>query len=380
MRNIKRLLLLLFVPIIGFSLVMPLQAKTRISVTAFEDKTGGSHSCKHHSGYYWNKSLGSAFKEMLVTKLLESNRFDVLEREHIKKIYGSEHQLINAENTASAKKGQFKKAHYTLAAAVTEFQMCRGGLGGGLDIGRIFGVGKVKVGASSISASVAVDIRVIDVETGSILASIRAEGEKNDKSFNVDTLTKGLDFDLATFEQSPIGEATRMAINRAAEKLIKKIPERQDEKVAALTSTSRTPVKFVVCESLEIHRDCYAAKLLKKSPAGDKYYTISLADVDQKGWKKKSNIHKISTLKSKGYYTGERVVVSHKALDPSRNFYDFRTCGVIDNLNKENLVLDCGKGYITLKSELVFAFPKYREAQRRSVAQEPAVSFDSDFE
>jgi curli biogenesis system outer membrane secretion channel CsgG len=191
--------------------------KTRISVTAFTNKAS-SGAC--YREYWWSDVLGNAFREMLIDELTKTNQLEILEREHIKTIYSDEHELVNSKNAKKPKKGEFKVAQYTLIGAVSEFEYCAGGGGASVDVGRMVGFGSLRVGGKKSAAKVAVTIRVVDVETGEVVSSVRSVGNNSRTSFDVDAFFDQVDFDAGAFKNTPIGEAARIAIQKASQELM----------------------------------------------------------------------------------------------------------------------------------------------------------------
>lgn len=195
------------------------QAGIPISITKFTNKAGSSN-CRY--GWdWWERNLGSGFKEMLADELLKSDQIELFERETISEMYNSEHELVNSQEDTSIKRGKFKKAKYTFVGAVTEFEYCASEKKGSVNVGAIaglFGVPApdIDVGMKGASAKIAIDLRVIETETGRILKSVRAEGSVNDQKFALDTRFG----DFSSQENSPMGQAAREAISKAAKQAL----------------------------------------------------------------------------------------------------------------------------------------------------------------
>lgn len=191
------------------------EAATPVSVTRFENKAS-SPGCDK-DWWWWRDHLGSAFQEMLITTLNKSENVEVLERETIKEIFDGEHELINSEEDQSLARGKFRKARYTFVGSVSEYEYCASDMGGGVNIGVLAGWDlPVAVKMNRASAKVAVDIRVIDTVTGRIVKSVRAEGEASDTGMGVDLGVA----DFAAAKKTPVGQAARAAIEKAAKDLL----------------------------------------------------------------------------------------------------------------------------------------------------------------
>jgi curli biogenesis system outer membrane secretion channel CsgG len=199
------------------------EKKLPISVTQFTDKSEGSSRC-NYGWWYWHERMGTAFREMLINELVKDPRLQVLERETINDIYAGEHNLVNSDLDKHAlKKGAFKKAKFTIVGSVSEYEFCAESHGTGVDVGNIatlVGVpnpfGSVKVGASGASAKTVIDVRIINVETGEIIASIKKEGASEDKHFAIDSSI----FSHENENAQPLAQAAREAIRKAADEII----------------------------------------------------------------------------------------------------------------------------------------------------------------
>ncbi|MEW5767856.1 MAG: CsgG/HfaB family protein [bacterium] len=171
--------------------------KKRIAVVDFEAKSP-------HAGW----DIGTGMAEMLITALHETGRFIVVERQAIKDII-QEQDLGTGGRVrpeTAAKVGEILGAQILVRGAITEFEERE--TGGG--VGGVFkGIG---VGVGGYTAHVAVDIRMYDSTTGQILESHRSEGKARTRGLAVGTSYKNITFGGATFKKTPLGEATRQAI------------------------------------------------------------------------------------------------------------------------------------------------------------------------
>ncbi|MGE3975702.1 MAG: CsgG/HfaB family protein [Bdellovibrionales bacterium] len=193
-----------------------------ISVTEFTDKTGDPGRC-NYGWLYWQNRMGSAFQEMLITELVKDRRLMVLERGTINKIYEGEHNLVNSKNdTKTLKRESFKKAKYTIVGSTSEFEFCAEKDDTGVDVGvaaDLIGIpnpfGSVKVKSGGAKAKAVIDLRVINVETGEVIASVTKEGNSENKNFSLDSNI----FDKKSENSQPIAQAAREAIRKAADEI-----------------------------------------------------------------------------------------------------------------------------------------------------------------
>lgn len=218
---------------------LPAAAKSRVAVSKFSDKTDNSSRCKVS---WFGSNLGSGMSDQLITALQETGRFDIQERENLQRMYGEEHQLINAKRSAAPAKNQFRAAHYSIVGAVTSFELCENGGGADLDVGGLLGFTKsnLKVGGKSQSSKVVIDIRAVDVATGQVVAGFSSEGSVSSAKLDVRGDIRRAGFGTDAFFNSPLGEATRDAIDKAARRLASELPEKREVAAAQVTTAPAT--------------------------------------------------------------------------------------------------------------------------------------------
>jgi|GEM_PF-2336821 len=215
----------LFITLAVLSAV-PSGATTRLSIVDFEDKANRS-SCRYDGWDWWRENLGSAFKEMLMAELKKHPQFSILERAKLQQLYANEHELLNSEHTPKKRKGHFQVADYAVAGVVSEFEYCANSLGGGVDVGRLIGFGSIKLGADKGEAKTVVDVRIIDVETGEVIATVTTEGRARESSANLEIDVGRLGLDLGGQSKTPLAAAAREAIKNAVQALVGRIPVSQ---------------------------------------------------------------------------------------------------------------------------------------------------------
>ena len=150
--------------------------KARVAVNDFEDKMSSSN---HYRAEY-----GRGMRDMLTTALFQTNRYIVLEREKLQAVvqelrHGTS-DLFRKDATATL--GELEGADLLVTAAVTGFDPGVSGAAGNLGgtIGGLLGgstgrtIGSMAGGFSR--ARVAMDLRVIEVRTGRLLAATNTEG------------------------------------------------------------------------------------------------------------------------------------------------------------------------------------------------------------
>lgn len=175
--------------------------------------------------------IGSGLREMLITALINSNRFSVVERQVLSAVM--QEQELSASGAAQAgsgpQRGKIKAADLVITAAVTEFEPQasggRAGIGGGGGIGS--GVLGGLLGASLNRAHMALDIRIVDTSTSEILFATRVQGQASDVAGGVMGGFFGgwaLGAGLSAYANTPMEKAIRICIIEAVRYLSQAIP------------------------------------------------------------------------------------------------------------------------------------------------------------
>lgn len=195
--------------------------KARIAVADFDVKAAKAGG-----------EIGYGLREMLVTALINSNRFSVVERQALNAVMQEQElSTSGAADTASGgpQRGKIKTAELIVTAAVTEFEPQasggRAGIGGGGGIGR--GVLGGLLGAALNKAHMALDIRIVDVSTSEVLAATRVQGQASDISGGIMAGFFGgwgLGGGLSAYANTPMEKAIRICIIEAVKYISQTIP------------------------------------------------------------------------------------------------------------------------------------------------------------
>ncbi len=175
--------------------------------------------------------IGTGLREMLVTALVNSSRFRVVERQVLNAVM--QEQELAASGAAvkdnSAQRGQIKTADLIVTAAITEFEPQAsggaGGIGGGGGVGS--GILGGLLGASLNKAHMALDIRIVDTSTSEVLAATRVQGQASDISGGFMTGFFGgwaLGAGLGAYANTPMEKAIRICIIEAVRYISQTIP------------------------------------------------------------------------------------------------------------------------------------------------------------
>lgn len=194
--------------------------KARVAVADFEVKAAKA----------WGE-IGTGLREMLVTALINSNRFSVLERQALNAVM--QEQELSASGAAQAgggvQRGKIKTADLIITAAVTEFEPeasgGRAGIGGGGGVGS--GVLGALLGGALNKAHMALDIRIVDASTTEVLSATRVQGQAADISGAIMGGffgSWGLGVGLSGYANTPMEKAIRICIIEAVRYISQTMP------------------------------------------------------------------------------------------------------------------------------------------------------------
>ncbi len=164
-----------------------------------------------------SQHIGDGLREMLLTELHNSGRFVVMERMDIRGLAAE--QALSRSRMArpgeAIPEGQMEVADVMVYGAVTEFEPeVRGG-------GLTLGMPNVPLtlGMQSKSAHMAIDVRLVDVASGRVLATGRLVGQarSTQASIGANISTRGVTMPatLGGFSNTPMEQAIRECIAKA---------------------------------------------------------------------------------------------------------------------------------------------------------------------
>ncbi|MCM8611413.1 CsgG/HfaB family protein [Accumulibacter sp.] len=196
---------------------MPMGRKTTLAIGEFMVKAAGA-----------GQFIGDGLREMMMTTMHENGRFIVVERLDLQGL-AAEQALSRsplARPDAIIAERQMDVAEIMVSAAVTEFELEASG--GGLELGvpRI----PLTFGHQSRNAHVAIDVRVIDIATGRVLASKRIEGRASASQTSIGaTLSRrgtAIPVSLGAFRNTPMEAAIRDCVQQASEYITSSTPKK----------------------------------------------------------------------------------------------------------------------------------------------------------
>ncbi len=249
------------------------QAADRIAVMDFDNKTP-----------YRGWRVGAGASDMLATALVKRTKYAVIERDKLASILQEQNLNNNAarfDPGTAAEIGKLLGAQYVVTGAVTEYG---GSKAGGSGLG-------VKLGSRGYSA--AVDIRIVDVNTGEIVFADSASKSEKSLSLSAFGFSAGESFDNKKATKSLRGAIKKVAKKIAKAKfkprhVAKKKPEGPtlvaDVDGNILTLNKGTNAGFEVGQKITISRK---HKVIKDPETGDiikvkykKIGIIKLIEVD----------------------------------------------------------------------------------------------------
>jgi len=188
--------------------------KARIAVASFKCKAA---KC--------NGEIGSSIADMLTTELVKSGKFIVVEREALNAI-NQEYNLNTAMNQPIR---NLEGADILIVGAITAFEPKAGGIttGGFVVPKNIPFLGGIKLGKNE--AYIALDLRLIDVRTGRVIAATTVEGKTSD--WKIGGLGGGISSvgivggGLSTYKNTPMEKAIRVMIAKAVKEIERLVPE-----------------------------------------------------------------------------------------------------------------------------------------------------------
>ncbi len=192
--------------------------KARIAIADFEVKAAKA-----------DFEIGSGLREMLVTVLVNSNRFSVVERQALAAVKQEQELSASGAAVGGPQRGKLKAADLIITAVVTEFQPQasggRAGVGGGGGVGN--GILGGLLGAALNKAHMALDIRIIDTSTSEVLAATRVQGQASDIAGGVIAGLfgrHGLVGGLSIYANTPMEKAIRICIIEAVRYTSQTVP------------------------------------------------------------------------------------------------------------------------------------------------------------
>lgn len=197
----KKLMLLLVV--LFLCSLSNAQLKKRVAVSRFEDRAG--------TGY---NHLGEGVADMLVTALVKTGKFTVLERQELEKVLDEqklgESGIVTPET--APKLGKVLGVELLVVGSISEFGTKESQVSGGISF--------LSGGIKRKTSRAVVDVRLVNTVTGEIVAAEKEEGEESSTGLAINY--EGIDFNnMDSWDDTDIGKACRKAIDGVVELIVK---------------------------------------------------------------------------------------------------------------------------------------------------------------
>jgi curli biogenesis system outer membrane secretion channel CsgG len=182
-----------------------------------------------------NVDVGKGIADLLVTDLVKNGSFSIIERKALDKIMAEQNfsNSNRADPMSAAKLGKLLGVDAILVGSITQFgnetkKVNLGGAGGNWG-----GYGLGGIGHSKSKANVGITARLVNVDTGEIIAVAEGSGESSRSS---NSLLGGggnwhgfgggnADFGSSDFQQTIIGESVKIAVDKLTADLVSNAPK-----------------------------------------------------------------------------------------------------------------------------------------------------------
>jgi curli biogenesis system outer membrane secretion channel CsgG len=170
-----------------------------VAVAEFKNESGAG---------WWRGGVGWELSGMLSNELVATRAFSVVERSRLESVLQEQNLAASGRMAPGqgARIGQLTGAKYLIMGTVTSYEEQTSSTGGGISFRG------VSVGGKSSKAYVAVDLRVVNSETGEIEFVRTIEGEAKSGGMSVGLYRGGFGGALANENNTPAGKAIRGAL------------------------------------------------------------------------------------------------------------------------------------------------------------------------
>jgi curli biogenesis system outer membrane secretion channel CsgG len=189
-----------------------------------------------------NWDVGKGIADLIVTNLVKDGTYSVVERKKLDAIL-QEQNFSNSERanpTSAAKIGKVLGVNAIVVGSITQFGLEDKSLNIGGLAGRLGRFGGGKVGTKEGKATVAIDARLVDVNTGEILAVASGKGTSKRSGMLLGGAgagggnygAGGIDMGSSNFQDTVLGEATRSAVEDVTAQLVSQAGRVEGTKVS----------------------------------------------------------------------------------------------------------------------------------------------------
>lgn len=242
------LLALLFIANLAFPQDAVASAKRRVAIMPFAYGAVSSE--------VGTLDVGKGITSLLLTKLVNDGTYSVIEREMLDNILKEQNLSVSdrSDPSTACKIGKLLSVDAIVVGTVTQFGFETRTTDVGAAISTLasfspYGIGGFGAGIKShkSKAHVAIDARVVDINTSEVLAAVHGAGESRRSGVSLFGGGSGIDMCSSGFASSIAGEATLAAVDQIGGQIITcaaKIPDNQsiaaanvEGKIADVTGT-----------------------------------------------------------------------------------------------------------------------------------------------
>ena len=159
-------------------------------------------------------NVGGPIAAMLTTALSESGQFIVVERDAIAALVTEMDMAKNGVTTGTAapKPGNVLPAQFLVVGSITDYTATGPGSGNGA--GLSFG-GATALTLGGSTGNIAIDLRIVDTRTSAVVKAFSVHQKLTSMNIGLSSSFSGVPVASNAFFNSPLGAATRKALNDA---------------------------------------------------------------------------------------------------------------------------------------------------------------------
>lgn len=188
-----------------------------VAVLSFEDGLSGKAEANWFnadSGIQVNFGLGDGLSNMLVSTLISTNRFKIIDKKIARRVFDLySNDTATKLYAAASSLPKVPGVKYFILGSLTAFDDGVSGVEGGI------GFGGVKLSGGKSTASLTIHMRIIDATNGQVVYSAPVEGTASVSKGGISIDGVG---GLSGFKAAPIGQAIQKMLDKATDSIIVK--------------------------------------------------------------------------------------------------------------------------------------------------------------